>query len=142
MPFAFTEQGVSMLSSVLRSKRAVAVNIAIMRAFVRLRRILATHTDLARRIEALRSAWVASVKPENQPDNFVGHGWSCATTASITDCYAASGESSDLPSMYAGLGSPNRSSTVGPTSMMLASPPVGSLRLQNSTPGTRAGCTQ
>jgi hypothetical protein len=52
-PYAFTEQGVAMLSSVLRSDRAVKVNIAIMRAFVRLREILAVHKDLARRIEAL-----------------------------------------------------------------------------------------
>src|SRR5205814_9006122 len=47
-PYAFTEQGVAMLSSVLRSKRAVQVNIAIMRAFVRLRELLADHQDLAR----------------------------------------------------------------------------------------------
>ncbi len=52
-PFAFTKQGVAMLSSVLNSERAVQVNIAIMRAFVRLREILALHKDLARRIEAL-----------------------------------------------------------------------------------------
>jgi len=52
-PYAFTEQGVAMLSSVLRSDRAVKVNIAIMRAFVRLRELLAVHKDLARRIEAL-----------------------------------------------------------------------------------------
>lgn len=52
-PYAFTEQGVSMLSGVLRSKRAVLVNMKIMRAFVRLRQILATHVDLARKLEAL-----------------------------------------------------------------------------------------
>jgi phage regulator Rha-like protein len=52
-PYAFTEQGVAMLSSVLKSKRAVQVNIAIMRAFVRLREIMATHKDLARKIEDL-----------------------------------------------------------------------------------------
>lgn len=46
-PYAFTEQGVSMLSSVLHSKRAVQVNIEIMRAFVRLRELLSTHMDLA-----------------------------------------------------------------------------------------------
>ena len=45
-PYAFTEQGVAMLSSVLRSKRAVLVNVEIMRAFVRLRQMLAAHTDL------------------------------------------------------------------------------------------------
>ena len=52
-PYAFTEQGVAMLSSVLRSKKAVQVNIAIMRAFVKLRELLATHKDLAAKIEAL-----------------------------------------------------------------------------------------
>ncbi len=52
-PYAFTEQGVAMLSSVLRSDRAVQVNIIIMRAFVRLREVLATHKDLARKLEQL-----------------------------------------------------------------------------------------
>ena len=52
-PFAFTEQGVAMLSSVLRSERAVQVNIEIMRAFVRLRQILAVNADLARRLGEL-----------------------------------------------------------------------------------------
>jgi DNA-binding PadR family transcriptional regulator len=51
--YAFTEQGVAMLSSVLRSERAVQVNIAIMRAFVRLRQILAVNADLARRLEEI-----------------------------------------------------------------------------------------
>ena len=50
LPLAFTEQGVSMLSSVLRSKRAAQVNIAIMRAFVRLREILSTHKELAQKL--------------------------------------------------------------------------------------------
>ncbi len=49
-PYAFTEQGVAMLSSVLRSKRAVQVNIEIMRAFVRLRQLLASHTELAAKL--------------------------------------------------------------------------------------------
>jgi len=53
LPLVFTEQGVAMLSSVLRSDRAIQVNIAIMRAFVRLRALLATHKDLARRLEQL-----------------------------------------------------------------------------------------
>jgi hypothetical protein len=52
-PYAFTEQGVAMLSSVLRSPRAIEVNIAIMRTFVRLRQLLATHEELARRLEQL-----------------------------------------------------------------------------------------
>ena len=51
LPWVFTEQGVAMLSSVLRSKRAVQVNVTIMRTFVRLRQILASHRDLARKIE-------------------------------------------------------------------------------------------
>jgi len=53
LPHAFTEQGVAMLSSVLRSERAVMVNIAIMRAFVKLREMLATHKDLARKLEEM-----------------------------------------------------------------------------------------
>ena len=57
LPYAFTEQGVAMLSSVLRSKRAVRVNIEIMRAFVRLREMLATHKDLARKLEALEKKY-------------------------------------------------------------------------------------
>jgi len=52
-PFVFTEQGVAMLSSVLNSERAIEVNIAIMRAFVRMREILLTNKDLAVKIEAL-----------------------------------------------------------------------------------------
>ena len=52
-PRAFTEQGVAMLSSVLRSKRAVEVNIAIMRTFVKLREILTTNSALRRKIEAM-----------------------------------------------------------------------------------------
>ena len=57
LPHAFTEQGVAMLSSVLRSPRAVQVNIAIMRAFVKLREILATHRDLARRLDEMESKY-------------------------------------------------------------------------------------
>ena len=53
LPYAFTEQGVAMLSSVLRSQRAVEVNIAIMRTFVQLRRLMDSNRDLARRIEAM-----------------------------------------------------------------------------------------
>ena len=53
LPYAFTEQGVAMLSSVLHSERAVQVNIAIMRAFVKLRQILSTHKELAHKLERL-----------------------------------------------------------------------------------------
>ena len=56
-PCAFSEQGVAMLSSVLHSTRAVQVNIEIMRTFVRLRRILASHADLAERLELLEQKY-------------------------------------------------------------------------------------
>lgn len=52
-PFAFTEQGIAMLSSVLHSRRAILVNIQIMRTFVRLKQILATHKNLAGKLTAL-----------------------------------------------------------------------------------------
>ena len=61
-PYAFTEQGLAMLSSVLRSKRAVQVNIAIMRAFVKLREMLATHRDLARGLEEVERKYDAQFK--------------------------------------------------------------------------------
>jgi ORF6N domain-containing protein len=57
LPYAFTEQGVAMLSSVLRSSRAVLANIEIMRAFVRLREMLASHRDLARRLDELEERY-------------------------------------------------------------------------------------
>jgi len=56
-PYAFTEQGVAMLSSVLRSDRAVQVNIEIIRTFVRLRQILASHEQLAKKLEALEKKY-------------------------------------------------------------------------------------
>jgi len=56
-PMAFTEQGVAMLSSVLNSDRAIDVNIEIMRAFVRLRQMLAAHKDLARKLAALEKKY-------------------------------------------------------------------------------------
>ena len=62
LPLAFTEQGVAMLSSVLRSPRAVQVNIAIMRAFVKLREMLASHRDLARRLDEMESRYDAQFK--------------------------------------------------------------------------------
>ena len=61
-PYAFTEQGVAMLSSVLKSKRAVRVNIEIMRTFVKLREILATHKDLARKISAMEQKYDGQFK--------------------------------------------------------------------------------
>ena len=56
-PYAFSEHGVAMLSSVLHSPKAVQVNIEIMRTFVRLRRILASHADLAVRLESLEEKY-------------------------------------------------------------------------------------
>ncbi|KUG27032.1 hypothetical protein ASZ90_003117 [hydrocarbon metagenome] len=53
LPYAFTEQGVAMLSSVLRSGRAIKVNISIMRAFVKIREILSTHKELAQKLKEL-----------------------------------------------------------------------------------------
>ena len=62
LPYVFTEQGVAMLSSVLRSVRAVQVNIEIMRAFVRLRSILASHALLARRLETIERRYDGQFK--------------------------------------------------------------------------------
>lgn len=59
---AFTEQGVAMLSSVLRSPQAVQVNIAIMRAFVKLREMLLSHKDLARKLATMESKYDAQFK--------------------------------------------------------------------------------
>ena len=61
-PYAFTEQGVAMLSSVLRSQRAIQVNIEIMRAFIRLRQMLASHAELARKLDALEKKYDAQFK--------------------------------------------------------------------------------
>ncbi|HLM98797.1 MAG TPA: ORF6N domain-containing protein [Bryobacteraceae bacterium] len=87
LPYVFTEQGVAMLSTVLKSERAIAVNIAIMRAFVRLRQILATHKDLAERLDAmekkcdkqfktvfevLRQLMERPPQPSKRPIGFVG----------------------------------------------------------------------
>jgi phage regulator Rha-like protein len=79
-PYAFTEQGVAMLSSVLKSKRAIQVNIEIMRTFVRLRRILASHAELARKLDVLEKKYDAQFRvvfdairqlsspPESEPE--------------------------------------------------------------------------
>lgn len=61
-PYAFTEQGVAMLSSVLRSPRAVQVNIAIMRTFVKLRQMLASNDDLARKLAAFEKKYDTQFK--------------------------------------------------------------------------------
>jgi hypothetical protein len=84
LPFAFTEQGVAMLSSVLRSARAVAMNVEIMRTFVRLRQMLASHVDLARKLDALEKKYDSQFKivfdairqlmtpPETKPRRKIG----------------------------------------------------------------------
>ena len=61
-PYAFTEHGILMLSSVLNSKRAIQVNIEIMRMFIRLRRILASHSQLARKLDATEKKYDAQFK--------------------------------------------------------------------------------
>jgi len=83
-PFAFTEQGVAMLSSVLNSERAIQVNIAIMRTFVHMRKILQTHKDLAAKIEKLEQKYDEKfkivfavlkqlIKEENKPRPRIGY---------------------------------------------------------------------
>ena len=84
-PYAFTEQGVAMLSSVLKSKRAISVNVEIMRAFVRLRELLSTHKDLERKIEELEAKYDQQfqvvfdalrelMKPPEKPSRPIGFG--------------------------------------------------------------------
>ena len=86
LPYAFTEQGVATLSGILRSKRAIQVNIAIMRAFVKLRQILSTHKELAHKlkelerktekhdteIQAIFEAIRQLMKPPEQPKRRIG----------------------------------------------------------------------
>lgn len=62
LPYVFTQEGVAMLSGVLRSAKAVQVNIAIMRAFVKLREVLSTHKDLALRLDALEQKYDAQFR--------------------------------------------------------------------------------
>ena len=62
VPYVFTEHGILMLSSVLRSQRAIDVNIQIMRAFVKLRQLLNTHIELARKLEELEKKYDAQFK--------------------------------------------------------------------------------
>ena len=57
LPYAFTEQGIAMLSGVLQSTRAVQVNIAIMRSFVKLRQVLAAHKDLVQKLEEMEKKY-------------------------------------------------------------------------------------
>lgn len=62
LPRVFTEQGIAMLSGMLKSKRAVRVNVEIMRAFVRMRQMMASHKDLVRRLDALEQKYDAKFK--------------------------------------------------------------------------------
>lgn len=86
LPYVFTEQGVSMLSSVLNSERAILVNVEIMRAFVRLRQMISANSELARKLEALEKKYdaqfrvvfdairelMAPTPPKARPIGFVG----------------------------------------------------------------------
>jgi hypothetical protein len=83
-PFAFTEQGVAMLSSILRSKRAILVNIAIMRAFVNLRQLIDANKELIRRIDSLEEKYDGNfrlvfeaikelIREENKPRKKIGY---------------------------------------------------------------------
>lgn len=62
LPYVFTQEGVAMLSSVLHSRRAIAVNIQIMRVFVRLRELMISHKDLARKVEELEKKYDAQFR--------------------------------------------------------------------------------
>ena len=62
LPYAFTENGVAMLSSVLNSERAITVNIQIMRTFTRIKEMIATHKDLARKLEEMEKKYDAQFK--------------------------------------------------------------------------------
>ena len=83
-PFAFSEQGVAMLSSVLRSTRAIMVNIAIMRAFVNLRQLIDANNDLVKRIDSLEEKYDKNfqlvfeaikelIREENKPRQKIGY---------------------------------------------------------------------
>jgi hypothetical protein len=83
-PFAFTEHGVAMISSVLRSKRAILVNIAIMRAFINLRQLIDVNKDLIRRIDSLEERYDHKfdlvfeaikelIRQENEPREMIGY---------------------------------------------------------------------
>jgi hypothetical protein len=65
-PYAFTEHGVAMLSAVLNSDRAVQMSIVIVRAFVRMRELLASHTELARRVEQVEEAQKRTARTQQQ----------------------------------------------------------------------------
>ena len=64
-PYVFTEQGVAMLSSILKSERAIAVNVQIMRTFVKLREMALTHKDLSQRLDELEKSFINYTKENN-----------------------------------------------------------------------------
>ena len=73
LPYAFTQEGVAMLSSVLRSERAVLVNIEIMRTFVRLREMLASNVELARRLDDLeKKVYPMPLNANDRDETFIG----------------------------------------------------------------------
>jgi hypothetical protein len=83
LPYAFTEHGVAMLSSVLRSKKAALVNVAIIRTFVQMRQLLATHSNLARKVEqldhkvaVLYDTFRKLMETSNQKKKPIGYIWS------------------------------------------------------------------
>jgi len=67
LPYAFTEQGVAMLSSVLRSERAIAVNVRIMRAFVRMRELIGSNRELARRLDEIEARLEKKLTTHDEP---------------------------------------------------------------------------
>ena len=82
MPFAFTQEGIAMLSSVLRSPRAVAVNVEIMRAFIRMRGLLISVDELARKLEALERKALAHDTPANRRTTRLAYSASISASAS------------------------------------------------------------
>ena len=66
LPYAFTEQGVAMLSSVLKSKRAIDINVQIMRTFVQIRKLAVEHRDLQEQITELKQYFIQYAKDNNE----------------------------------------------------------------------------
>ncbi|BDB52828.1 ORF6N domain-containing protein [Flavobacterium ammonificans] len=73
MPFAFTEQGVAMLSSVLNNERAIEINIAIMRSFVSLRKFALTYEELTKRVTEIEQQFAAPVRLKARVQRFIKH---------------------------------------------------------------------
>ncbi len=98
-PYAFTEQGVAMLSSVLHSDRAVHVNIEIMRAFVRLPQLLASNTELARKLAALERKYDAQFKVVFDAIRAL-HGRSNAAKGMVVPCASSTLARSNLQAAF------------------------------------------